>query len=260
MLINECLTDGTEIYLTRDRDFKKGLFYQDEKPELFIKDFNMAEFVGEELCHIKNIRCAHYFVVGCGMQKLKRTAKYGTIKDHYKYKIASYSFMEPDKTYKLIKDYKIDYYNPIEEMLNETNSDKNREELYLDLMNLIALDIYMGQTDRTANNYMFEEDKDKNIRLAPLFDFEYSLNDMFLDQDEVHSSNLIFFKTYEDANNFVKKYPEFGEILQSYLKEDLSGTITRAYNMRGLKVPEEYYPYFEKFEKERKDTIRRIIR
>ena len=261
MLINECLKPETEVYLTRDRDYKKSLFYKDEERELFIKDFNMAEFVGEELCGIKKLKCAHYFVVGCGMEKLKRTAKYGSIKEHYKYKIASYDFKDKDKTYKLIKDYKnINYHDVIGCMLDNTESRKNREELYLDLMNLIALDIYMGQTDRTAYNYMFEEDKDKNIRLAPLFDFEFSLNSGYLDQDYVFDSSLVFFKDFEDAKNFVRDYPEFGDILKTYLNDNLCDNATRAFNKRGLRLPEYVYPYLEKFQDERCQTIKKIIK
>ena len=261
MLINECLKPETEVYLTRDREYKKGLFYKDEERELFIKDFNHAELIGEELCSVRKLKCAHYFVVGCGMEKLKRTAKYGTIREHYKYKIASFDFKDKDKTYKLIKDYKnINYYDVIGCMLDNTESRKNRDELYFDLMNLIALDIYMGQTDRTAYNYMFEEDQDKNIRLAPLFDFEYSLDDRFLDQDCVHDSSIVFFEDYIDAKNFIRDYPELGDILKSYLDEDLCGTTTRAFAKRNLKVPEYLYPQLEKFREERCQTIKKIIK
>ena len=108
--MNECLRTDTNVYLTRDRNSKKGLFYKDENPELFIKDFNHAEFIGEELCNISNINCVHYFLVGCGHYNLKRFSKVGDIKHKYKYKIASYDFRESDKSYKFIKDimfYKI---------------------------------------------------------------------------------------------------------------------------------------------------------
>ena len=41
--VNECLRADTNVYLTRDRSLKKGLFYKDETPELFISfGFNNA--------------------------------------------------------------------------------------------------------------------------------------------------------------------------------------------------------------------------
>ena len=35
MDISECLRPDSRVYITRDRDCKKGFFYKDENPELF---------------------------------------------------------------------------------------------------------------------------------------------------------------------------------------------------------------------------------
>ena len=47
---------------------------------------------------IKNIKCAHYFLVGLGLFNLNYSQKYGNISDkNYQIKLASYNFKEDDK-------------------------------------------------------------------------------------------------------------------------------------------------------------------
>ena len=59
--LQECITNTTPVFVTSDKEPRKSLFRRVEKPrKYFIKDFNPAEFIGEELCRIQNIRCSHY--------------------------------------------------------------------------------------------------------------------------------------------------------------------------------------------------------
>ena len=260
MDIYECLRPDTMIYLTRDRSTKKGLFYKDEKPELFVKDFNHAEFIGEELCNIRNLRCAHYFVVGCDTYDLKRTIRCGDIDRYFKYGIASYDFKDPKKKYKLLADYKLSGNDKFHTMLSKTDSDRNREELYYDMLELLALDIYMGQTDRTDRNIAFELDKDNNTSLSPLYDFEYSVNPSLIGKRTIQGfSDLIFLNDLKIIKDFIRKHPEFGDILKEYLDIDLCDVIYRAYAKRGLGIPDSKWQYYEEFEDDRQKVIKKII-
>ena len=261
MDISECLKPDTMIYLTRDRDTKKGLFYKDEKPELFIKDFNHAEFIGVELCGIRNLRCAHYFLVGCGMYHLKRMARYGEIDQYYKYKLASYDFKDSSKKYKSLAEYGIRDVDKFHAMLEKTPTAKNREELCHDMLELLALDIYMGQDDRTSNNVVFEIDNDQNIRLAPLFDFEYSLNLNLTGNNNIQGfSDLIYLNDYKRIREFIKLYPEFEYMLKSYSNVDLCNLIYRTYSRHGLKVPDDKWRFYEEFEDDRNKVLKKIVR
>lgn len=261
MDISECLRPDSRVYITRDRDCKKGFLYKDENPELFIKDFNHAEFIGEELCDVQNIRCVHYFLVGCGLMHLKRFSKVGEIKEHYKYKIASIDFRKDDMQYKTIGDYVV-WVDPdkIGSMLKYAPTAKNKEDLRSDLLKMVALDIYMGQTDRLDHNFMFEEDKSGNIRLAPLYDFEYSLKSSYLDRGRIYESDLVTFNNMNELKSFMRKYPEFRDMLLSYLDVDLCSCISRAYNQRQLKVPSDKWQFYEEFQDERCELIKKITR
>ena len=259
MDISECLTEDTSVYLTRDRYMKKGFFYKDETPELFIKDFNHAEFVGEDICSIKRLRCAHYFIVGCGMYDLKKVRRYGDITHSYRYGIASYDFRDPSKDYVSLADYKIKSRDRFHSMLDKTVSRKNREELCHDMLEMLALDIFMGQDDRTENNVIFEIDKDHNIRLAPYFDFEYSLNPSLIGNRIQGQTKLLDLNDYKKIRDFIKSYPEFADILKSYLDIDLCDSISRAYRQRDLKLPNEKWQFYEEFEDNRQKVIKKII-
>ena len=74
MDLSECLTEDSEIYLISERQKKKKIRDESKPVEIFSKDFNHAEFIGEELCAINNIRCTHYFIVGIGEFDLRRVS------------------------------------------------------------------------------------------------------------------------------------------------------------------------------------------
>ena len=260
LYINECLNADTPIKLVCDRE-KKPLFGKAE-PKIYFKNFNHAEFIGEELANIRNIRCTHYFIAGLTRFKINKTLKRGEI-DKYNptIGIGSYDFTEKDKKYKRIDDYPKKATTGFESMLRNAKTEENKRQLCRDLLELIALDIYMGQVDRSEVNFMFEEDKEGNIRLAPLYDFEYSLNKTLLRManSDIYSSDLYSFDTIDDCREFIRKYPMFRDILASYLNVNLVDVISRSYSRRGLTMPSNRWNFYMDFEQERKKTIKKII-
>ena len=261
LYINECMNYDTPIKLVCNRP-KKPLFGKAE-PKVFFKNFNHAEFIGEELCQIRNIRCTHYFMAGLTGFKVNKTLKRGEI-DKYNptIGIGSYDFTDRSKEYKRINDYEVRADNGFESMLENTKNEENKRQLCREMLELLALDIYMGQVDRSEVNFMFEEDQAGNIRLAPLYDFEYSLskNLLRMGNSDIYTSALYSFDTIEDCQEFIRKYPMFRDILASYLDVNLVDVISRSYSKRGLTIPSDRWNFYMNFDNKQKEKIQKIIK
>lgn len=259
LYINECLTSDTPVKLVNG-DNKKGLFEKKE-PQVYFKRFNHAEFIGEELANIRNIRCTHYFVAGLTRFKINKTLS-NSKTDKYNpiIGIGSFDFKEKDKTYKFISQYEELADNGFESMLKHARDEENKRQLCKDMLEMLALDIFMGQADRSEVNIMFEEDKEGNIRVAPLYDFEHSLNSLYTDWQKLHYSSLYAFKDIEECREFIKKYPMFRDILGSYLNVNLTDVISRSYSKRGLVIPSDKWKYYIDFENKQKERIKSIVK
>ena len=261
MDLSECLTEDSEIFLISNRPKKKSIRDETRPVKIFHKDFNHAEFIGEELCAIHNIRCAHYFIVGVGEFDLRRMSFYGDITPtEYDFQIASNDFKRPNRKYHYLRQYQFDkHMNKFSMMLEKTKDEENEHKLCVEMLNLIALDIYMGQVDRYNENIMFEEDKNGILRLAPLYDFERSLKQNYIGEDTIYDSELYSFPNIEECKKFIKRYPMFRDILASYLDVDIQEITQRAYNRRGLIVPESKWEFYKSFETKRKEIINKIV-
>lgn len=261
MDLSECLTEDSEILLI-STNRKRRKKEDKNQTKIFWKDFNHAEFIGEELCAIHNIRCAHYFIVGLGGFDLKKISYYGDINPtEYEFKIAANDFKRQGRIYQYLQQYKMDkHLNKFEKMLEKAKDENNREKLCKEMLQLLALDIYMGQVDRYNENIMFEINKDDSIRLAPLYDFECSLKQNYLGQDTIYESELYSFPNIDECKQFIEKYPLFRDILSSYLNIDLRDVIQRAYNRRGLIIPDSKWMFYDDFDGERKRILEKIIK
>ena len=258
--VYECITDDAKIYLTKDYNYRRS-FFKRKDDELYIKEFNHAEFIGEQLCLIKNIKCAHYFLVGLGLFNLNYSEKYGNISDkNYQIKLASYNFKEDDKKYFILNGCNITSENSkLDEVLNLAVDDLNREELIDEIINMFSLDIFMGQQDRFYNNIMFEIRRDGSVHLAPLYDFEVSLKNSYLDPKYVYKNDLISFKSVSDLKKFISMYPNFKDELKSYLDINLVRNAKYAYELRNLNLPRDILNYLDEFQTDRKKLIKEII-
>ena len=144
-------------------------------------------------------------------------------------------------------------------MLSEAKDSENEEKLCREMLELIALDIFMGQIDRCDENIIFEEKQDGELRLAPLFDFERSLKSGYLTDDMICGGELYSFKTVDECRKFIQRYPIFRDILGSYLNVDLKEVVERAYHRRNLTIPEDKWEYYQDFETKRKKLIKKIV-
>ncbi len=263
----ECIDDYTRVLLVGPEEPKKRRFLffggRDDGPRMYRKDFNHAEFVGEELCNIRNLRCAHFFLIGESYYKVNRTVPFcDAYKQGCAIKLGSYDFRDTTLyDYFQIEDKSIrSSHNHLEEVLNLAIDDNNRRDLLDDIEEMFALDTFMGQTDRYWNNIIFQRNKETGeVRLAPLYDFEYSLNPSELDHHMIYGNALHSFRGENDYIDFIEEHPEFAEKLRFYLNVDLMETIHRSYRRNGLRVPPNTIPFFIDFENERKNFISRIV-
>lgn len=263
--INECLRDDTGIYLIRDEPWKscrKHFFSRSDEPRIFVKNFNHAEFIGETLCNMKNIKCVHYFVAGVGLKKENRIVNYSDIKGKgYDIKIASSDFKDSEHTYFSINcRTNLEPFNGLELVLGLCPSEDNKNELTEEIIKMFALDVFMGQQDRYFNNMIFSSDVMGNIHLANLYDFEISLKSTYIDSDFIYKNDLHTFKDIDSFKDFMHKYPRLREELESYLDIDLVDTAIFSYDLRNLNFPEHIAKYLKDFEDDRKILIKQIIK
>lgn len=259
--IKNCLHNDTPILMVNEPK-KKGFTLIKHPIRYYVKDFNPAEFIGEELCLMRGIRSCHYDLASIGGLFYKGRMPYSEVaKRGTSIKIASLDFKRKDCTYKtsyqLIPNSKKDYF---EEILDCANGEENREQLRHELYEMMALDTFMGQTDRyaTYNNYQFEETPDHMLHLAPLYDFEHSLKK--LNSGEISFGDFTPFGYVDEAREIVDEHPEFGTLLETYLDVDLTSTIKSAYAKRRMSVSDQDLVSYQEFEEAQKEKIKRIVR
>lgn len=266
MSLKECLKDDTRVFLISEEEEQRrkfSFFKKEPERRIFRKDFNQAEIIGEGICGIRNLRCAHFFVIGEGIYNLRKSVHYSDLRNGYHLRLGSYDFREPSQyDYFKICDFgQRSTHNFLEEVLELAPTEENRKQLLDEIEELFALDTYMGQTDRYWSNILFERNKKtKEIHLAPLYDFEYSMKKCYIDPKMIYDNLLHSFETVDDYIAFMSDHPEFREKLESYLHIDLIELIQRSYRSKGLQVPKDRLPFYEDFDQERKELIKSILK
>ena len=67
--IEQSITDESPVTVTNGKD--KKFFVIPKNPKMYLKPFNSSEFIGQELCTIRNIRCSYYFLAAIGLFDIK---------------------------------------------------------------------------------------------------------------------------------------------------------------------------------------------
>ena len=257
--LHECLTPSTKVLLLY---YKEKTIFKSRMGKIYRKNFNHAEFVGQELCDMKGIPTARYTVIGEGMMHHEYYARYGEINPRlYSFRIGSYDFQKDDDNYFTFTRKELNQGESLNTVLSLCPTTENKKQLLDELHELIALDTYMGQTDRTESNIIFRRNKKTlELHLAPIFDYEYSLKKQYLSPYHIYENPITRFDSIDDYKYYMEKYPELGDKLKFYLDVDLKDTIKRSYASRGLIVPNKYYQFYEEFDEDRKELINKIVR
>lgn len=229
------------------------------KPLIHHKCFDFTEFIGEDLASIRNIRSAHYFPVCLG--------KKGTIFTQSNLRVGSYDFFESGNTYKFYQDFDfgdIDFNKQFLRLLEMCPSEKNRDELLDEFLELIALDTYMVQGDRSGN-LLYEIHEDGEIHLAPVFDYEVSLDaSVFNSNSKVLCDNYIndFFYLFDDDDYYdlMNRYPQFRDKLKSYLDVSLCERVRKVVKERRFNPDMVKFTHYELFDNFSHKRIKQLIR
>ena len=257
--LEECLTPSTKVLSLY---YKEKTILKSRFGKIYRKDFNHAEFVGQELCDMRNIPTARYTVIGECVFHREGYTRYEDLNPRlYKFRIGSYDFKKDDSDYFIMSKEQLNEGESLNVLLSLCPSTENKKQLLDEVLELIALDTYMGQTDRTGTNIIFSKNKKtKDIHLAPIFDYEYSLKRQYLSPYSIYENPITRFDSVEDYQYFMEKYPELADKLKFYLDVDLKDTIRRSYASRGLIIPSMYYKFYEQFDEDRKELIKKIVR
>lgn len=264
MSLDECLTKDTCIFLIRDECFRPTFspFHKPLERRIFRKNFNHAELIGEELCRIRNLQCSHFFLVGEGIYDYHRFVRYGDLdRKYYRFRLGSYDFrnLKDFEYFKICKGLRNHSY--FYEIMEMAPTEKNRLELLNEILDLFSLDTYMGQIDRYEENLIFQRNKKtKEIHVAPIFDFQYSLKRCYLDPNFLYGNILYRFQTMDDYREFMKQHPEFAEKLKAYLDIDLVDVAQDAYRKKGLIIPNDKIRFYREFDEKQKELIRTITK
>jgi hypothetical protein len=257
--LEDCLTPETRVLVLYHKE--KSIF-KSRMGKIYRKDFNHAEFVGQELCDMRNIPTARYTVIGESFRRLEGYMRYSDLNPRlYNFRIGSYDFKRDDSSYFTLTREQLNQGESLSVLLSMCPTKENQKQVLNELQELIALDTYMGQTDRTESNIIFSRNKKTlEMHLAPIFDYEYSLKRQYLSPYNIYENPITRFDTVDDYKYFMEKYPELREKLKFYLDVDLKDTVRRAYASRQLIIPKDNYQFIEEFDEERKELIHKIIR
>ena len=191
----------------------------------------LNELIGEFLGHYLNIDTIHYEIA--------------SLKDEYG--LASESFIKPHNKYIFFKDLGLfnNFANldNLIEIRRKCKDDKNYSELVTEILKLTAIDLYMGQADRSMGNFQFRKEK-KELHLATIYDFEESFNDVYKDH---YASNLLGL----DLDK-LKVYPELKMMVDDLLTIDVDKMLEQIEDERKILIPSKRKAYYKDFIEERK--------
>jgi len=269
MVYTECVTHGTPFlelsYPEMDSIGKKPRFSffhlnkGNHERDLFIKSFNEKDFIGEEICRRRALPSAHYFLVGINpntIAKYRYTNYYGEVKDkNYKFLMGSYDFRDPDKEYFDLDSLDLGS-NGLETVLNMCPNEENKDELLHEILELSALDVFMGQEDRASKHVMLEKDKSGIMHVAPLFNFHYTLKRPSL----YYENDFIKLRSDRDYHETMDRYDEFRGLLEYFSDEDLYSITEVALGKQSMRIPEDQKSYLKEYSESRKKLIKDILK
>ena len=225
-------------------------------PSIYHKDFDINEFIGEELAGIRGVNSVHYFpVLFDDIDSLLQIKDYS--KKRQNIRVGSFDFKVPGVIYSTGPN--LPYYEEsctFDDILYLCRDDKNREELINELLEIYALDIYSGQTDR-PNNIFYEFHPNGEIHISKLFDYEWSLDPNL---KEYYVADFHIFRTISDYQKFIIKYPQFEIMLRSYLDVNLEEVIKKMARFRKFDLSRVDIDSYKRFDEKSHKKLEKILR
>ena len=250
----EVIREDTPVLIAKKRN--EGFADLAGMPVIYHKDFDLNEFIGEELAGVRGVRSVHYYPVL--FDSKENTFKIRNFFDKcMAIRVGSFDFKEPGVKYFTGPNLSIyDDFGTFYDLLEMCPSDKNREELLNELLEVYGLDIYSGQMDR-PNNIYYEFHPNGEIHMSKMFDYEQSFDEIF---GEHYVADFHIFRTIEDYQKFIIKYPQFEEILRSYLDVDLERVILRMARSRKFDLSRVDMDGYKRYDEIAHKKLEKILR
>lgn len=255
--LKKYITEETPIICTKPSYFFEAL--DDKNKTIYYKDFNINEFLGQQLSKIRNLKTNEYFLMT--LKNEYKISKYKNIQceDISDIKVASYDFKKLENQYYYLKELKLGE-NKLTELLKLCPNEKNKKELINEILELFALDTYMGQTDRYSYNIMFEVNHCGEIHLCPIYDYEYSMNDLYTQDRCIYPNALCTLDKIYEYKKLLEKYPQLYTMLNSYLDVNIQKEIIECFNDQKLSYEKVNFKAYSKFTEKRCKVIEKILK
>ena len=247
-------------------------------PQIYHKEFDLHEFIGEEIAGIRGVNSVHYFPVL--FEDIDTVLSMNN--DFFRLplvRVGSFDFKKPGVRYSTGPDlpHYEDFYT-FEELLDLCPTEKNRNELLNELLEIYGLDIYSGQTDRPGNIF-YEFHPNGEIHMSKLFDYEWSLDEELKEYyvadfhifrtivsyqkmiRDYHENNiLVAFNTIASYQKMIRDYPQFEGILRSYLDVDLEKLINKMARSRRFDLDGFDMDSYKRFNEVSHKRLEKILR
>ena len=123
---------------------------------------------------------------------------------------------------------------------------------------MMALDVYMSQWDRGGNVY-YEFDPDGNIHLAPMFDYESSM-DKYDAKDITYTSDFFQLLSIDDYHETMVRFPQFKKMLESYLSVDLESQLRSMARNRHFNLSAIDLDSYKRYEEVTQKKLEKILK
>lgn len=250
----EIIKENTPVIIAKKKNDSIATF--PGMPIIYHKDFDINEFIGEELALIRGVRSVHYFPVLFD-SKDKSFAIKNFFDKCLAIRVGSFDFKEPGVKYSTGPNLPCyDDFGTFDDILDLCRDDKNRAELMDELLEIYGLDIFCGQMDR-PNNIFYEFHPNGEVHMSKMFDYEQGFDDSF---GEHYVTDFHIFRTIEDYQKFLVKYPKLEEILRSYEEVDLESVIRKMARSRKFDLSGVDMDQYKRFNESTHKKLEKILR
>lgn len=210
-----------------------GKFYYHKYPKA------LNEFIGEMIAKRIKLDTAHYEPVYFKGSLMLRTPDFR----NYSYK---YIYLT-DIFYN-------DYCSSIETLRKKLNLTEKDVD---DVLKMIALDLFMRQTDRCGVNIMVKQNKEYlDYSLAPIYDYSNAFPSSF----KKYGSDIVDLKmTKEDVSKKMEKYPKFYDYLKRMLEISMLEMLKEFCLKYNLELTDEVKNFYLLEEEKSKEMITSIM-
>lgn len=234
-----------------------AIAYYPGSRDIYYKDLDITEFIGEELANIQGVRAVHYFPLCLGRKNsyLVDSPKF----DIRSVKIGSFDLKDENVIYKTAPELSFYYEKDgFLQLLDRCPSDQNREQFIDENLKMFALDIYMCQMDR-GSNIFYEFHPNGDIHLSPCFDYEWAL---FKNHalEELYTSDFFQFESLDDYHDLMIRLPQFKDYLKKYLDISLERVVSDMFKKRKFNLQAIDMDFYKDFDEATHKRLEKILK